>query len=222
MRSFVKTSIIFVAFFMVAIIAQSQSFVVQDARNSYLLVSKAKLKKNDTISIHNKIIVKDTGNIHLSFKSGWSFYIRSKGIYNLDSCYKIHHQINKIHDSVYFYLEKHNLINCNFKETDSLIALAPSINSVSDKYITINNTTTKKPFKVKMVGDTLQIKWAHLHNYTGVYFVCIKNLYNDYVYIESTKKNSYLINTKKIKIKPYYRIRIISSDCRASEEFTIL
>lgn len=62
-------------------------------------VKYASIKNGDTLSVHNTVVIKQEGELHLINKIGWGFYL-NKGFFDLDSCYHVYKNIYTDYDSV--------------------------------------------------------------------------------------------------------------------------
>lgn len=199
----------FVVFLFISIQSYCQEGIITYCKKCYETSGK-KLVRNLPLPSGAQVVVKRNGSFGVSFGHTWIADIKGAGRYSIDSIQLITVRIRDRDDSIYMELLKRGLGRCNFKY---LYTLAPgSYNGhVELGHIELGNHRTYA------VDSVVRITWKHPEVYTGEYVVVIMNLWEEYEAIYTTS-NSYLdLPTSIFSKDTALMYRVISEECRASE-----
>ena len=154
------------------------------------------LKKDDSLSIYNKVVIQQDGELHLMNKTGWGFYL-NKGTYDLDSCYKVYKNIYRDYDSVKAIVDTifPNGVKGEFLTKGCrTMSIGSNDQDINYKDGNIAFLNTSENDIIKSTADTITIYWADPQKNTGKYVIEFEDMFDDVIGYRMSNGNSLHFN----------------------------
>lgn len=183
-----------VIFFVFAIThAYSQQLRVVGYTKYAAIKNGRSLKDGDTLSVHNTVVIKQGGELHLINKTGWGFYLK-KGTYDLDSCFQMYKNIYRDYDSVKAIVD--TIFPNGVKGQFRTVCGTSFIGNSQDRNYQSGNIDFlhAENNKIKATTDTVTIYWRDPQKYTGRYIIEFKNMYDEKIGYRISNINRVTIN----------------------------
>lgn len=218
--------VIFFAFFIAH--AYSQQLRVVGYTKYASIKHGRSLKDGDTLSVHNKVIIKQDGELHLINKTGWGFYL-TKGIYDLDSCYHVYHTIYRDYDSVKAIIDTifpNGLIGKFYTECAAMNSGMGDKEDMNFKSRNITFSNRNQRGLITAFSDTVTLYWIDPKTISGRYIIEFQDMFDAYVGYRICTGSSMLININdfsggKDKLTDLIAT-VYSEDGRKSEKIEIV
>jgi hypothetical protein len=173
----------FIFFFIFTIHAYAQQVRVGYAK--YASIKKGKsLKKDDTLSIHNTVVVKQDGEVHIINMTGWAFYL-NQGTFDLDSCYQVYKKIYRDCDSVKSIIDTifPNGLNGQFRSSGcrNMSGVGYNLQDENYRYGNIAFLNTDRNDIINVSSDTLTIYWRDPQKNSGIYIIKFEDMIDDVI-----------------------------------------
>jgi hypothetical protein len=185
----------------------SQRLIAAKAKGAYYKGGEKLLSKK-RVKTGTKIEIAEGGELWLEYGK-WNFSLGS-GTYDIDSVVNASVKFNLKKDSIYNILKSQNLLNC--REANALRCLGAG------------PFDTKKIEKLEISLTTpLELSWKR-EGFEDLYYVIITNIFDEYIYLESTRSSSTKIDLLKLKpniVSNAILCKIVSTSCEASNTLLI-
>ena len=190
-----------------------QELNVDFAKGAYSSTGE-KIRKGKALSRKSEVLIKKDGQLNLRYKNRWTIIV-DPGKYDIDSLLKseLDNPDFRINDSIHNVLEGKGLKDCRFNYKTEQAGVHAHRNIDDIKIKIARNVLTSE--------DTLTIKWENPIPYRGEYYVILKNMFDDYIGLETTRSDEMMLNLKRYKKHIAFLYKIMAEDCRESETHII-
>ena len=198
---------------------QSQTFIAYKPKNcSY--TDGEKIKNGDTLTLQSSFTVAKKGSLQLMLENGQALFCTEPGIHRVDTLFAALQKTTayRRHDSVYMVLKTNNIYKCSFPYT--LVCEPLKFGGYATRYA--DRIDLDGVFRTETAEPTMKLKWNYPVPYEGKYFILVTDLFGDFLNIYSTAENTFELPLVPLKPAGVVLYRIISGECRESEERLIV
>ena len=208
----------FILFLLVAISfpCHAQQLKVERARN-VSIVGGGRVKKGDVLSSDQTIRIKGNGEVKLWNQERWYIYLPTAGLFNLDSLFRKHKELNKVHDSIYTALETHGLLICNepYKDKKEPLTIDETI-VTHDGSVLLN---WERPTKDQSGGV---LRREGIGYEKGPFWILVQNRFDDFLALRNTTESHLQVGIAKHRIEGSILCKVFTEQCQTVALYAII